>query len=246
MVREALPGLVRPNYLLVVRVNGLDTGLLEDDLLAVVVPALQGISLPKVDRPETIRQVDHYLTILEKERGIPPGQVKIIPWVESPQAVLSAEEICRASPRLLGASFGGEDFSVGMGIQRSKEGREVEWPRYRMALACRAAGILPIDTPYMDFRDLEQLEREARLVRSMGYVGKYCIHPSQVEVVNKVFVPTQEEIAQARRVVAAYEEGERRGVGAVAMDGLVVDRPVYVRAQALLELSQGGAGEAKG
>ena len=87
----------------------------------------------------------------------------------------------------------------------------------------------------MDFRDTEQLERESQFVRSIGFGGKYCIHPSQIEVINRVFQPTEEELSQARRIVEVYEEAEKQGLGAVGMDGLVVDRPVYVRAQNLLE-----------
>ena len=122
-----------------------------------------------------------------------------------------------------------------MGVQRTKAGKEIEFARYQVATACRAAGILPIDSPEMDFRDAEQLERDAKFVRSIGFAGKYCIHPSQVDIVNGIFVPSDDEIAEARRIMEVYEEAEKQGLGAVGMDGLVVDRPVYVRAQRLLE-----------
>ncbi|MBI4328478.1 MAG: CoA ester lyase [Chloroflexi bacterium] len=236
LVKKTLPTLVRPDlYLLFVRVNGLDTGLLEEDLLAVVGPELDGISLPKAHRPEIVRQVDHYLAILEKERGLPVGKVKIIPWIESAEAVLDAREICKSSPRLLGAALGSEDFTADMHITRSKESAELEWARFQMATACNAAGVAAFDAPFMDIRDTEFLEKEARFMRSIGYRGKFCVHPTQVEIVNRVFQPSQAEVEEARRIVQAYEEGERQGRGAVALEGRVIDRPVYVRAVALLK-----------
>jgi len=236
-VQEALKTMPKTGYLLYVRVNGLDTGLIEEDLAAIVCEELDGISLPKAHTPEIVRQVDHYLTLLENMRGLPVGKVKMIPWIESAQAVLSADAICRASPRLVGASFGSEDYTVDMRIERTKASKEIEWARYRVAVACRAAGVQAIDAPEMDFQDMEQLERDGRFARSIGYTGKYCIHPGQVEVVNRMFAPTEEEVAYAKRVIEAYEQAERDGRGAVALDGVVIDRPVYLRARVLLGLS---------
>lgn len=233
-VQEALKTMPRTGYLLYVRVNGLDTSLLEEDLAAIVCEELDGISLPKAHTPEIVRQVDHYLTLLETMRGLPVGKVKMIPWIESAQAVLNAEAICRASPRVVGASFGAEDYTVDMRIERTKASKEIEWARYRVAVACHAAGVQAIDPPEMDFQDMEQLERDGRFARSIGYTGKYCIHPGQVEVVNRIFAPTEEETAYAKRVIEAYEQAERDGRGAIALDGVVIDRPVYLRARVLL------------
>lgn len=236
MVRDALPSVGQVgSYMVFVRVNGLDTGLLEEDLLAIAGPYLHGVSLPKAHSPEIVRQVDHYLTLLEVSRGLPRGTVRIAPWIESAEAVLQAREICRASPRLIAASFGMEDFANDMGIPRTPEGKEVQWARYTVATACAAAGIAALDAPEPNYRDLEQLERDARFLRSIGFRGKFCIHPTQVPVVNRVFQPTPEEIAQAKRIIAAYEEAERQGRGAVGLEGMVVDRPIYLRARALLE-----------
>lgn len=233
----------RTGYLLFVRVNGLDTGLLEEDLMAVVGPGLDGISLPKATSGEYVKKVDAYLTLLEKQKGLPAGQVKLIPWIESAVGVSRALEICASSPRLMGASFGAEDFAVDMGVQRTPDGKEVQWAKAAVAVACKAAGIQPIDTPTMDFRDIARLEADSVDSRNLGYRGKYCIHPDQVAVVNKLFAPSEEEIAIARRVIEVYEEAERRGVGAVGMDGQVVDWPVYVRAKQLLEWAETAKGQ---
>ncbi|MGQ9573294.1 MAG: HpcH/HpaI aldolase/citrate lyase family protein [Dehalococcoidia bacterium] len=235
VVKEAIPSMPRTGYLLIVRVNPLGSGLMEEELAAVVQPGLDGISLPKADSAQTVRQVDAYLTELEKMQGLPVGQVKIIPWIETAIALVNAYEICSASPRLIGASFGAEDFTTDLGIRRTKASKEIEWPRAAMAIACRAANILAIDTPVQDYADLEYLEADSRFALSLGYRGKYCIHPSQIEIVNRIFAPTPEEIEEARKIIQAYEEGEAQGLGAVGLEGVVIDWPVYVRARRLLE-----------
>jgi citrate lyase subunit beta/citryl-CoA lyase len=237
-VKEAIPAMPRTGYLLFVRVNGLGSGLMEEELAAVVQPGLDGISLPKAESAETVRQVDTYLTELEKTRGLTVGQVKIIPWIETALALVHAYEICAASPRLIGASFGAEDFTTDMGVKRTKQSREIEWPRAAMAIACRAADILAIDTPLQDYKDLQHLEEDCRFALSLGFRGKYCIHPSQVEVVNRVFAPTPDEIEEARKIIEAYEEGEARGLGAVGLEGTAIDWPIYVRARRLLEWAE--------
>jgi len=234
-LREVLPAMPRTGYQLLVRVNGLDTGLLEEDLAAVVGPHLDGISLPKAHSPEVVRQADAYLTFLEKTQGLPPGQVRIVPWIESARAVMRAPEILRASPRVVTASFGAEDFTADMGVQRTRGSQEVLWARSAAAVACRAAGVWAVDTPQPDFRDMEHLREDAWFARSIGYGGKYCIHPDQVAVVNEVFGPTQGELEWAVKVVEAYREGEARGIGAVSLEGEMIDRPVLVRAERLLE-----------
>lgn len=240
VLREVLPAMPRTGYTLLVRVNGLDTGLLEGDLEAVIGPHLDGISLPKAHTPGIVRQVDAYLTFLEKSRGMPPGQVKIVPRIESAQAVMDVMAVLRSSPRVIGASFGAEDFTVDMGILRTRDSHEVLWARSAMAVACRAAGVLSLDTPQPDFKDLAHVKEDAAFARSIGYQGKFCIHPDQVPVVNEVFGPAPEELEWARRVVAVYDEGAAQGLGAMSMDGEMVDRPVYARAMRLLEWAAKG------
>jgi len=239
IAKETIPEMPRTGYLLFVRVNGLYTGLLEKELDAIVGPQLDGISLPKTDSARTVRQVDAYLTELEKARGLPVGQVKIIPWIETAIGLVNAYEICAATPRLIGASFGGEDFATDMGFKRTPGSKEIEYPRAAMAVACIAAGKVPIDTPEPDYADLEHLERDVSFARSLGYRGKYCIHPTQVEIVNRVFSPAPEEVEEARQLVDAFEqEGIAKGLAAIAVDGKMIDTPIYLRARRLLSWAQ--------
>ncbi|MCL6650511.1 MAG: CoA ester lyase [Chloroflexi bacterium] len=220
---------------LAVRVNALTTGLLDEDLEAVVHPRLQAISLPKVESAEQVREVDARLALLEQARGLPPGQIKLLCWIEMAIAVINVYSIASACPRVAAVSFGAEDFAADLEVARTREGLEISYPRAVIAVAARAAGVAAIDTPEPDFKDLENLEVDARRARNLGYQGKFCIHPSQVEIVNRVFTPAEAEIEYARRVVAAYEEAERQGIGAVALDGKMIDAPVVLRARQLLQ-----------
>jgi citrate lyase subunit beta/citryl-CoA lyase len=233
--RAALPLFPKRGRLLFVRPNDLSTGLLEADLDAIVGPALDGVHLPKTHDAPIVEQVDHYLTFLERSRGLPLGQVRILPWIESAAGVANVERICRASPRLIGASMGAEDYVTSLGVMRTRAGTEIEFARARTANAAIAAGLTPIDCPEPDYRDLAHFERDIRHARALGYRGKYCIHPAQVEIANRVFSPEQAQLAWAQRVVTAYEAGEREGLGAVGLDGAMVDRPIYVRACELLQ-----------
>jgi citrate lyase subunit beta / citryl-CoA lyase len=233
-VREALPRFDKRGRSLFVRPNDLATGLLEADLDAVVCAALDGIHLPKTHSPAILERVDHYLSLLERARGLADGSVRIIAWIESTEGVANVEAICRASPRLIGASMGAEDYATSLGVMRTRAGTEIEYARARTANAALAAGLAPIDCPEPDYRDLEHFERDITHARALGYRGKYCIHPAQVEIANRVFAPSAQQLDWATRVRDAYEAGEREGLGAVGLDGAMVDRPIYVRALDLL------------
>lgn len=232
--RDALPRFDKRGRSLFVRPNDLATGLLEADLDAVVCAALDGIHLPKAHTPAIVERADHYLSLLERARGLAAGSVRIIAWIESTEGVANVEAICRASARLIGASMGAEDYATSLGVMRTRAGGEIEYARARTANAALAAGLVPIDCPEPDYRDLAHFEREITHARSLGYRGKYCIHPAQVEIANRVFAPSAEQLAWAARVRDAYEAGEREGLGAVGLDGAMVDRPIYARALELL------------
>jgi citrate lyase subunit beta/citryl-CoA lyase len=233
-VRAAVPSFDKRGRRVFVRPNDLSTGLLELDLDAIVVPGLDGIHLPKTHNADVLRQADHYLTLLEHARGLAPGSVRIIAWIESTEGVANVESICRASARLIGASMGAEDYVTSLGVMRTRAGVEIEYARARVANAACAAGLVPIDCPEPDYQDLEHFERDSEHARALGYRGKYCIHPAQVEIANRVFAPSQQQLVWAERVRDAYEAGEKQGLGAVGLDGAMVDRPIYVRAIDLL------------
>jgi citrate lyase subunit beta/citryl-CoA lyase len=131
-------------------------------------------------------------------------------------------------------AFGAEDYVTSLGVMRTRAGHEVEFARARIANAALAAGLVAIDCPEPDYRDLEHFEREIRHVQTLGYCGKYCIHPAQVEMANRLFRPDGEQVRWARRVVEAYDTAQSAGMGAVGLEGSMIDRPIYLRARGLL------------
>jgi citrate lyase subunit beta / citryl-CoA lyase len=231
---DALPRFPRARRPVFVRPNELCSGLLEGDLEAVVSPSLDGVYLPKVHGPEVVERVDHYLTLLEGVRGITPGSLRLIVWVESAAGVANVERICTSSARLLAVAFGAEDYVTSLGVMRTRVGAEVEYARARIANAALGAKLVAIDCPEPDYRDHAHFEREIEHVRAMGYRGKYCIHPEQVLLANRLFRPDPEQLQWARRVVAAYTEAESQGLGAVGLNGTMIDRPIYARALGVL------------
>jgi citrate lyase subunit beta/citryl-CoA lyase len=238
LVAAALPRFDARGRLRCVRINGLDTGLAEQDLTALVSPSLDVISLPKVLNATTITQIDHYLTLLERTRGLEPGAVRLLPWIETASAVVHAYEICAASPRILGFTFGADDYATDSGVVRTPEAAELNYPRAAAANAGAAAGVVPIDTPTTEFKDLAKFERDLVAARHLGYRGKFCIHPTQVEIANRVFAPSADELAWAAKIIDAYEAGKAEGRGAIALAGVMIDDPIVDRAHQLLDWTQ--------
>ena len=178
LVAAALPRFDAQGRLLVVRINGLDTGLAEHDLEAVVGPNLHAINLPKCHSPDILRQVDAYLTFLERSRDLPAGHTKLIPWVESAQAIAQAYEICTASPRLLAVCLGAEDYALSLGLPRTSAGAEIQFPRALLANAAAAAGLLSIDTPLLNYNRRRRLPAR-RLPGPRPRLPRQVLHPPQ-------------------------------------------------------------------
>jgi len=238
VVQSHLPGLALGGQQVYVRVNSLASGLVEEELEAVIQPGVDGISVPKIDSPQQIEEIDRLLSALERARGLAPGTIGVIPWIESARAILFAFDIAVSSPRLVGLAFGADDYTLDMGIQRSKEGSELLHPRAQMAIAAHAAAVLALDTPYVDFRDEAGLVADTNLGRQLGYQGRFVIHPSQIEPVNRVFRPSEEEVATARRLVAAFDAAQKRGSAVISFEGKMVDTPVAEKARRLIEVAE--------
>ncbi len=238
LVRDSIAGLPLKGQRVLLRINSLQSGYAQQDLEAVIVPGIDGISQPKPGSSDEVRRVEAIIERLESERGLKQGHIKLIPWVETAMGMLHAFQIASASPRVVGIAFGAEDFTLDTGMARTEEGAELLFPRMMVVIAARAASVIAIDTPYNDFRDEEGLVRESRLARSLGFEGKFLIHPSQIEPVNQVFRPTEEEIAHARRVVEAFEAAEAQGFASTSLDGKMIDTPQARMASRLLEMAQ--------
>ena len=220
------------------RVNALETDWIEADLGAVVGPHIVGVSVGKVRDAADVSAISRLIASLEARAGLTEGTVKLLPWIETAEAVVNCDAICRASERILGVAFGGEDFTNDMGIERLEDESQVLYARSRICVAARAAHVLALDTPYFKLRDPDGLRINAGRAKSLGFKGKFAIHPDQIAALNEVFSPSEQEVAHARRVVAAYEEAERAGRGSTSLDGWVIDVPVVKRARALLALAE--------
>ncbi len=238
MVRQLAPGLCPKGQKLMVRLNSLDTGLTQEELAAVIGPHLYGISLGKVDSPWDLREMERIASTLEAAHGLEHGHLRLIPWLESARGVRLSYEIATASPRIVGVAFGAEDYTQDMGVRRTESGDEVYHARAEVAAAARAARVLALDGVFVRFRDQEGLQADIDQATSLGYKGKFAIHPAQIDTINRLFSPRPEDVEHARRVVQAWEHAEESGHGSVALDGQMVDVPVVKRARDLLALAQ--------
>lgn len=220
-----------------VRVNDLESGELLNDLAAIVPLAPAGIVLPKIRGPEDLDLVGHWLDMAECMAGIEQGSTQIIAVAtETPEAVLRMADLIKVRrPRLLGLIWGAEDLSSAIGADdpRTATGawrQTYEYARIQALLAAHALGIQAIDTVYVDFRNPQGCEANCRDASYDGFTGKVAIHPSQVPLINEAFSPTPEQIAYAKQVVAAFEQGE----GAVSLDGKMLDIPHLKSARKVL------------
>ena len=238
VVASHLPRLAETGKPVIPRVNSLDSGLLAEDLAAVVCPQIYGVSVGKVDDVDILNAVSALIADAESRAGLESGSVRLVPWIESASAIVNAYGICRASERIVAVALGAEDFTNDMEIERRDDDAELAYPRSVMAVAARAAGVLALDTPYFAFRDADGLRENSQVSRGVGFRGRFAIHPAQIETINEVYSPSADQIDRARREIEAFEEAASVGRGSTSLDGKVVDVPVVKRAQALLDLAR--------
>ena len=205
------------------------------DIEAAVSPGVLALALPKVDSPEHVRLLAEIVDEVEAERGLAPGTTRFIAMVETAAAFFRMAEIARAHPRLCALNLGAEDFALSAGILPDAEG--LFMPKQMAVFAARAAGIMPLGFigTVAEFHDLDGFRQTIRRSRRLGFIGASVIHPSQIAILNEEFRPSAAEIDHASRVVAAYEKAFAEGVGAVTVDGKMIDVPIVERARLLLE-----------
>ena len=245
-VRDSIEQVAAGGAQVFVRTNAFITGLAEEDLHWTVRAGLDGVVLPKVESRDEVLEADRLITTLEKERELEPGSLTLVPSLESALGVVNAYEIATASKRTVALAFGALDFTRDMGTSVSREGTELFYARSRIAVVARAAGIQAIDTPWIDIADQEGLIREAKAVRQLGFRGKLVIHPSQIEPVNRVFSPSEDEIEYARKVVRAFKEAEAKGLGAISLEGKMIDIANFRQAEELIAWAEAIAQKERG
>jgi len=234
----ARPAAQRTCPRLYVRVNGLDSGLTTADLDAVMPARPEGILLPKCGNGASIQQLAAMLAVKEAEHGLPDGATRIAAIVtETPASIFAMGTYARASARLDWLTWGAEDLAACLQAESNRDADGLYTFPYMLArsltlFAAASGGALPIDTIHKDFRDLAALRHECESARRDGFAGKMAIHPAQIETINEVFSPSQESIAKARAIVAAFEAEPWAGV--IAFDGEMLDRPHLAKARRLL------------
>jgi citrate lyase subunit beta/citryl-CoA lyase len=225
-----------------VRVNGMETDFFKGDLEVVVVKELGGLVLPKTENGHQVGEIHRVLVDLEKKQGMNAGGIAVILLTESALAIQNIFQITSAAidlDREFLIALGAADYALDMGIEITKDGGELTYPRSRIAVASRAAGIPPpLDTPFMiDLKDIDSLKDDAGRAKQLGFQGKLCIHPNQIQPCHDIFTPSREEISFARRVVDAFEAEAASGVAAIQVDGKFVDYPVVERSRRILRLA---------
>jgi citrate lyase subunit beta/citryl-CoA lyase len=221
---------------IIVRVNGLATPHFEGDVTAVTGPAVDMINLPKPESPDQVRAAAAALARQERARGL-ERPIGILVNIESPRGLRRAAEIACADPRVAGLQLGLGDLFEPFGIDRA-DPATVHAMQVAVRLAAAEAGVWACDTVYGTVSDPDGYTREATAARRLGFIGKSCIHPTQVPLANAVFRPTDAEIAAALRVVEAARGAEAGGVGAFLVDGRMIDLPFIERARTLLSAAR--------
>ncbi len=232
------------------RANALDTPYFYRDLIEVTEAAgdsLDAVMIPKVNRPEDLHAVAILLFQLELAMNLDVETMRLEAQIESAEGLTNADAIARATPRLTALHFGPGDFAASVRMPQTSIGTRDEWDEaypghrfhyaiQRIVVAARAAGLRVLDGPVADYGDDEGLRESCRVARSLGFDGKWCIHPAQIETVNEVFSPTEREIEWARKVVAAYEEANAAGSGSASVDGRMIDAASIRMARTTLDL----------
>ena len=224
--------LVDRKKVLIVRVNALDTPHFSDDIDAVAQRGLDLINLPKPESVDDVRAAAAALERAETVNGV-TAPIRLLLNIESPKALRHAAELAAAHPRVAGLQLGLGDLFEPLGIAR-REPAAVQQAMFDLRIAAGVAGVFAYDSAFADIKDAAGFRAEAQLARSMGFLGKSCIHPSQIALANEVFRPSDAEIAHALRVVEAAREAEANGIGAYVVDGKMIDPPFVERARALV------------
>ena len=227
----------------IVRINPLDSPWGRADLEQTMEASPDAYVVPKLRNREEVHEIDALVTALEKRHGHEVGSVKLILLgTETPQGVMNIGTLCDR-PRVDALTWGAEDLSAAIGARRNRDERgellEVfRYCRVMTLLAATAAGVQPLDTVYVDVRDLDGLRRDCREGAWMGFTGKITIHPDQIPIVNEAFTPSSDEIAESRELIAAFEENRSQGRMAFSFKGQMVDVPHLERARRILEVAR--------
>jgi len=222
------------------RINNVHSGYVEDDIEIVSEGRPTAFLLAKCGGPEDIHYIDHLITRAERKHKIPEGTIKIASMIERARGLLKVDEIAVASPRMMALYIGPTDLSTEVGYRRTYRDNEYEtlWPRSRVVFAAHAANLLAIDSPTTYYTDLELTLQQAKWSYHLGFDLKTCVSPRQIDMVNRGFTPSDEEISWAQKVFEGKEEAEAKGLSVWVRDGMMIDEAMVSRAQHILATAE--------
>ncbi len=229
----------------VVRINGLDTDLWEEDIRCAVAGGCDSIRISKTETAADVKKVEAAIIAAEKEFGRPEGSTLIMAALESAKGVLNSLEICQASERMFGIALSGGDYTKDLQTTISGTGVEFMGARQFMVMAARASGVQCFDTVYTNLNDMEGFRRDVETIHTMGFDGKSIINPRQIPIVHEIFTPKEKEIIFAEKVVREIDEKSAQGIGVFTVDGKMIDIAFYDGAKRTLALAK-AAGVYKG
>lgn len=233
LVRNALSFLKFTHSEIAVRINPIDSPYWEKDLEAIIPVLPDGIVIPKAS-VDAVHSVEQKINEIKKAHNITKN-FSFLMLVESARGIMDVNSIAKASSLIQGLLLGGEDYSVDMGIQRTRLSKELEYARFSLTTAAHAYGLDSLDTPFTDVEDFEGLRLDTAFSKSIGFSGRLVINPRQVEEIHKIFSPSSAEIERAEAILQAAEEAKQKGLGVFSFKGKMVDLPVIKRAQALYD-----------
>lgn len=222
-----------------IRINSFDSGMAFSDLKEIIQNGVDGIVIPKVNDENEVVDIIRFISILEDERGIKKGSIKLMPSIETAKGVVNAYFIAKADQRVNALIFGVFDFLYDMGLDYAEnDGIEYIYARGKIPVDAKAAGVAAIDAIWQNVDDTNGLTKDARVAKRLGYSGKSIIHPCQIDPVHKIFIPTKNEIEWAKKVIEALGETMERGSGrgAVKLEGKMIDAVHYKQAKAILNV----------
>ncbi len=222
------------NHKVFPRVNDRESGQLLKDIYQLTIPGVHGFMYPKSKLGEDVYFIDKLLETIEYEKGLEIGSFKLIPLIETAAAVLNAQDICKASKRVVAIAYGCEDFITDLEGIHDPEHESLFTPRAMIAMAARANCVIPIDTVHINIHDLEDLEKNLVVARKLGFEGMLVLNPKELPLVHRYFSPGEEEVHDAREMLRLFEESQKEGKGVAVKDGKFIGPPMVLMAQKVL------------
>lgn len=216
------------------RVNDRESGELLKDIMQLSLPGISGFMYPKSKRGEDVYFFDKLLETIEYEKGFPIGTFKIIPLIETASAVMNVQEICLASSRVIAIAYGSEDFVTDLEGVHDQEHQSLFTPRAMIAMGARATGVIPIDTVHVRVHDLEDLEKNLKISKNLGFEGMLVLNPKEIPLVHQYFSPTEQEVKDAKDMLIMADQARSAGEGVAIINGKFIGPPMIKAANKVL------------